>query len=271
MASDARPVFKGPFWKGFPYVDEVRRLESDQPWLWLAAGWRDMKRAPAISLFFGLLLAGLSAFFTLGLYFLDQTWAIAPALGGFLIVGPILSVGMYALSREIEAGRRPGFFDILFSWRRNPLNIFGGGVALALYFLIWMRGAALIFAVLFPYKGGTIQGLVNTTLFTVEGWTFLVVGTAVGAFFAFVAFVFSAVSLQVMLDRRLDVFQGAMASLVCVAGNFRTMMIWAALIVLLTAAGFATGFLGFIVILPLVGHASWHAYRALLPGAPSAD
>jgi uncharacterized membrane protein len=264
VASDAKPVFKGPFWRGFPYVDEVRRLESDQPWLWLAAGWRDMKRAPGISLFFGLMLAGLSAFFTLGLYLLDQTWAIAPALGGFLIVGPILSVGMYALSREIEAGRRPTFFDILFSWRRNPLNIFGGGVALALYFLIWMRGAALIFAVLFPYKGGTIQGLVNATLFTVEGWTFLVVGTAVGAFFAFVAFVFSSVSLQIMLDRRVDVFQGAMASLVCVAGNFRTMMIWAALIVGLTAAGFATGFLGFIVILPLVGHASWHAYRALL-------
>jgi len=264
VANDDKAVFKGPFWKGFPYVDEVRRLEGHEPWLWLAAGWRDMKAAPAISLFFGLLLAGLSAFFTVGLYLLDQTWAIAPALGGFLIVGPILSVGMYALSRELEAGRTPGFFDVVFSWRRNPLNIFGGGVLLTLYFIIWMRGAALIFAVLFPYKGGTIQGLVNATLFTPEGWLFLAVGVPVGAAFAFVAFVFSCVSLQIMLDRRVDVFQGAMASLVCVAGNFRTMMVWAAVIVGLTAAGFATGFLGFLVILPLVGHASWHAYRALL-------
>ncbi len=262
-------AFQSPVWKGFPFVDEVRRVESDQPWLWLAAGWRDMKAAPGISLFFGLLLAGLSAFLTVGLYLLGQAWAIAPALGGFLIVGPVLSVGMYALSRDLEAGRRPRFWGTVFAWRRNPLGILSGGVALALFFLIWMRIAAIIVTVFFPYQTGSIQGLLNETLFTVNGWTFLAVGTAAGAFFAGVAFVFSAVSLQVMLDRKADAFQGVMASFVAVVGNVRTMVIWAALIVVLTGAGFLTGFLGFVVILPLVGHASWHAYRAILPGTPA--
>lgn len=260
-------AFRSPVWKGFPYVDEVRRVPSDQPWLWLAAGWRDLKAAPGISLFFGAVLAGLSVFFTLGLYLMGEAWAIAPALGGFLIVGPILSVGMYALSRELEAGRAPRFLDIVFAWRRNPLGILGGGVALALYFVVWMRAAAIIFAIFFPYRSGSPQSLLNQTLFTLDGWLFLVWGIAVGAVFAFFAFLCSAVSLQMMLDRRADVFRGVMASIVAVLGNFRTMMIWAALIVILTGAGILTGFVGFVVILPLVGHASWHAYRAVLAGA----
>lgn len=264
ISSSSGSAFESGVWRGFPYLDQVKRVPSDAPYLWLAAGWRDLKTDPRNSLFFGLVLAGLSIFLSVGLYFMGHAWLIPPALGGFLIVGPILSVGMYEISRQLEAGRKPGFLEVTTAWRRNPWGILGGGVALALYFVVWMRAAAIIFAIFFPYQSSSPQSLLNQAFFTLDGWFFFAVGTAVGAVFAAGAFLCSAISLQMMLDRRVDVFRGVMASIVAVLANARTMAIWAGLIVVFIAAGFATGFLGLIIALPLIGHASWHAYRGIL-------
>jgi uncharacterized membrane protein len=264
MSTSSGDEFRSAVWRGFPYLDQVKRVPSDAPYLWLAAGWRDFKTAPLISLFFGALLAGLSLFLSLGLYLMDKAWMIPPALGGFLILGPVLSVGMYEVSRQLEAGRKPGFVEVVLAWKRNPWGILGGGVALALYFVVWMRAAAVIFAIFFPYESANPQSLVNQAFFTLDGWFFFAVGTGIGAVFAAGAFLCSAVSLQMMLDRRADVFRGVMASIVAVIANLKAMMIWAALIVMFVGAGVMTGFLGFLIVLPLIGHASWHAYRGVL-------
>lgn len=264
MSTSSGDEFHSAVWRGFPYLDQVKRVPTDAPYLWLAAGWRDLRTDPRNSLFFGVLLAGLSVFLSVGLFYLDQAWLIPPALGGFLIVGPILSVGMYEISRQLEAGRKPGFLEVTTAWRRNPWGILGGGVALALYFVVWMRAAAIIFAIFFPYQSASPHSLLTQAFFTVDGWLFFAVGTAIGGIFAAGAFLCSAISLQMMLDQRVDVFHGVLASIVAVIANRKAMAIWAGLIVVFVTAGFATGFLGLIIALPLIGHASWHAYRGVL-------
>jgi uncharacterized membrane protein len=106
--------------------------------------------------------------------------------------------------------------------------------------------------------------MVNTALFTADGLVFLAIGTVVGCVMAAIAFVTSVFSLPLMLDRKADIIQALVTSVVAVIMNFRVMMVWAALVVVFTFAGLFTFYIGLAVSLPLIGHASWHAYRAVI-------
>jgi len=249
---------------GLPFADKVRIVGTDEPFRWLTAGWRDFRAAGLISLAQGLVFVIAGFLLTVALVVAGLTYLIAPLVAGFMLVGPALTVGFQGVSRDREAGRKPSFAGAFLAWRTNPAPLLGLGLMLVLFLIVWMRLAAMIFAVSFPFTTLSVQSLLNATLFTMDGITFLTIGTIVGGVMASIAFAFGAFSLPLLLDRKIGLLEAIATSAVAVVLNARTMAVWAALIVLFTAAGLAAGYVGLAVTLPLIGHASWHAYRAVM-------
>ena len=246
-----------------PYADRVNLVTTDEPFRWLAAGWRDFRKAGWVSVAYGLIFVVAGFLLTGGLWLVDLEYMISPLIAGFMLVGPVLTVGFYAISRDLEAGRPARFVRAISAWRANPIPLPGFGLGLVMFLVVWLRIAIMIFALSFPYKSPSIDAFISALL-SPEGLSFLVVGTLVGALFATVAFVMSVVSLPMLLDRKVDLVQSIVVSAVAVVLNARVMAVWAALIVMFTAAGLVTGYVGLAVTLPLVGHATWHAYRAIV-------
>ena len=260
MADQNNPAIRS----ALPFANKVRVVHTDEPFRWLAAGWRDFRQAGLISIAHGLIfvIAGLAL--TLGLVVTGLTYLIAPLIAGFLLVGPALTVGFYATSRDLEAGRRPSFSTTLAAWRGNPAPLLSLGLLLVIFLIVWMRFAAVIFAVCFPYTPLDVQSLLNAALFTQDGLTFLAIGTIVGGGMATLAFAAGAFSLPLLLNQKVGMLEAVVTSAVAVVLNARTMAVWAGLVVLFTGAGLAAGYIGLAVTLPLIGHATWHAYRAVI-------
>ncbi len=250
-----------------PYQDRVNIVAVDDVFQWLAAGWRDFRAAGRVSLAYGAIFAVAGIALTAGLFMAGLQYLIAPTASGFLLVGPALTVGFHAISRDLEAGTKPGLGRALTSWRANPAPLLGTGLALLLFMIVWARLAVMIFALTFPYTGMDLQSMTNAIFFTVEGYAFLAIGTAVGGGMAVLVFMGGVASLPMMLVERAGFLEAVVTSVVAVALNFRTMLFWAAVIVVVTGAGLAAGYVGLAVTLPLIGHASWHAYRALIKPA----
>ncbi|EKV29615.1 putative integral membrane protein [Caenispirillum salinarum AK4] len=243
-----------------PYHDRIRPVSTAQVWGWLRAGWADMRAAGWRSPAFGAVFVALGYAIWFGLASFGMLYLLTPMIAGFLLVAPSLAVGFYEMSHRMEQGRDPSFRSALFSFRHNTFHILTAGLVLMLFMMIWVRIAALIFAVSFPYTNMTGPALLSA-LGSADGIVFLTVGTVIGFGFAVVAFVFGAFSLPMMLDRRSDIFAGAIVSAQAVFKSPKAMVLWAGLIVAFTGIGLATAFLGLIVTLPLIGHATWHAYR----------
>jgi len=247
----------------------IRHILADAPWMWLAAGWRDMWRVPRISLAYGALFTILSAGLTAGLSYIHLLYLLPILAAGFMLLGPMLAVGLYEASRRLESGERVRFFDILFVSTRAPTQLAFVGALLALFFLAWVRVATLLFALFFGTSEPVLAEFVSTLLFTPKGLAFLAVGTVVGAVLAFTVFAVSVISVPMLMVRDTDAITAMAKSVEAVRTNFWPMMVWAWLIALLTACGVATLYLGLVLTFPLVGHATWHAYRALVAESAS--
>lgn len=243
----------------------IRRVRFDAPWDWLAAGWRDMWSVPQISLAYGaicvlaglLLLAGLTQF---GL----QSLILALA-AGFLLLAPLMAVGFYEASRLLEQGERPDFAGVLTAAGRakGQLGFFGAILAFAFY--VWLQLAFLLFMLFLGTRGlPPASEFVPTLLFTPHGLGLLVSGTLVGGVVAAIIFTVSVVSVPLLMTQRVDVVTAMSVSRDAVLRNPDAMTLWAALIAGFTALGIATLFVGLIFVFPLVGHATWHAFRDLV-------
>jgi uncharacterized membrane protein len=242
----------------------VRRVDVEQPWGWLTAGWRDLCAAPGASLAYGALFVVVSFGLTLGLWLLDLAYLVLPLAAGFLLVAPMLAVGLYEISRKLERGKQPRLVDAVRAWRRNAGGLAAMGLVLALIMLAWIRIAFLIFALFFGTAEPNLGMLVNSIFFSLVGIPFLVVGTAIGGVLAALVFAIAVVAPPLLLDRDVGALTAMATSVAAVLRNWRVMIGWGALIVLFTAGGLATAFLGLAVTWPLIGHASWHAYRDLV-------
>ncbi len=256
--AEAVPVGPAP-------VPRIRRVELERPWAWLAAGWRDLSRAPLVGLSYGVVFAVAGWAITFGLWWLDMLYFVLPMTAGFLIVGPILAVGLYEVSRRLAEGRPASLGAALGAFRANPTQIAFMGVVLLLFFFAWMRLAVLIFMLFFGLRPPSPTDFLGQVFLSAESVPFLAVGFSVGAVLAGLAFAMSVVSIPLLLDRPYDHVVTAIAtSFKAVLDNPATMAFWAALIVLFIGAGLLTFYIGLIVTLPLIGHASWHAYRDLV-------
>jgi uncharacterized membrane protein len=242
----------------------VRLIPLDRPWRWLAAGWHDVARAPAISLGYGALIVVGSWALAGSLYLLDWIYLLLPMAAGFMFVAPILGVGLYDTSRRLEAGEPASLATALGAWRRNGEQLALLGLVMMLIHLAWVRIAQLLFALFFMHASPTWDNVVQVLLFSGPSLWFLAVGTAIGFVLAVVVFAIGAVSIPMLHDRPVSAFTAIETSVTAVQRNWKPMALWAALIVIFTAAGIATLFVGLAVTMPLIGHATWHAYRDLV-------
>lgn len=258
LVAETVPVYAGP-------AAAIRKIELDRPWQWLLKGWQDLRRSPKVGLTYGLLAAVTGYVLTLGLIWMDMLYLVLPLTAGFLIVGPILTVGLYEVSRRAELGESTTLVQALTAYRRNSSQIGLMGVALMLLMFAWARIAALIFFLYFGLQPPSFENLVASTFLQADTLPFLVLGTLMGGVMALLAFAISVVSIPLLLDRpQANVIDAIATSFRAVQTNFLPMLFWAVLIAGFSAAGLATLYLGLIVTLPLIGHATWHAYRDLV-------
>ncbi|TWB21943.1 putative membrane protein [Nitrospirillum amazonense] len=255
------PVFTHP-------SPAVRRVPMDRPWHWLRLGWDDMAATPPISLGYGLILAAVG-FFATAVAILDGWLALLlPLTGGFMLLAPLLSVTFYEASRRRERGLPPDAAACLNAWRGNLSAIGAFGVVLLLMHLFWVRLATLLYALMLGDVHVPPDGLA-AVLLTPAALPFLIVGTLLGAALALATFTISVVTLPLLLDRDVGVLTAVATSITAVRASPRAMLLWAALIAGAVALGMVTLFIGLVPLLPLIGHASWHAYRDVvrLPAA----
>jgi uncharacterized membrane protein len=250
--------------RAFPDAPEIRTLRMEDPWGWLAAGWRDMWRRPGISLTYGLAFFVISWLLTLMLVQFGLYYLVLPLAAGFLVMGPMLAMGLYETSRRLEASESTTLGAALLVRTKSPAQLGFIGLALALFMLAWVRIAMVIFAIFFGLGFPPPAELFQTLFFTQDGLIFLAVGTAVGAALAFAAFAISVVSIPRLMAKEVDALSAIGTSLMAVRKNLGPMLLWAWLIALFTAVGVATLYVGLIFTFPLIGHATWHCYRAVV-------
>ncbi len=246
----------------FGFVAPCRDLTPDAPLRWLRAGWRDYRRAPGLSIFYGVVIMLVSIAISALAWWLGRFALLSVLLSGFVFVAPLLAVGLYSVSRDLERGKVPAL--------RHSLTLAGRVVGQAGVFallllvilLVWSRAGMMLYA-LIPLEAGDRWALVEL----------LGIGSAVGALFAALTFASAVFSLPMIADRGVDMVSACVSSINAVLRNRLLALVWAALIVLLTVVGFATAFLGLIVVMPWLAYATWHSYREVIDGSawPSLD
>jgi len=239
----------------------VRAIAMARPFAWLRLGWRDLLAAPAPSLLHGVLIC-LGGLFVLALP--QPLWPLLPgAFTGFLLVGPILCTGLYELSRRRALGEQPRLAHAIAAWRRGTRPLIALGLLLAAAAAGWVLFSALLFKL---FLRTPIDSPFDLLRYAVVGqgellfWLWLLAG-ALGAALVFAA---SAVSAPLLLDRRIGLRRALLTSVRAVGDNPLPMAIWAALIMLATLLSLATLMVGFVLAVPVIGHATWHAYSDLV-------
>jgi uncharacterized membrane protein len=247
-----------------PFDRPLAILSWSDPFRWLAAGWHDFTRAPLIGLFYG-------ACFALMGWALLAALKFAPAYtlalsAGFLLMGPFMCLGLYHASRALERGLQPSLALSMVAWRRKGSAMATFGFILLIVEMLWGRSAMVVFAVSFDgmpdFGGGFAQ------LLTPDYLPFVVTYLAVGSVFAGLIFGISVISMPMIMDESVDAISAGLTSLRLVLTQPGVMLLWGLLLSLVVLAGMLPGFIGLLVAGPVVGHASWHAYRAATRPAP---
>ena len=238
---------------------QLQRLGLSEPFRWLARGLADARAAPGIALFYGLCFWGMAAL--LGWVFRTRPEYTMSLASGCLLVGPFLAMGLYDTSRRRERGLAPQLSESLTCWDRHLGSMGLLVLVLVVLELIWGRASLVVFAVFFntgmPSTTGVLQAVFNP-----QNWTFLAVYAAVGGMFAALVFATSVVSIPMILDRDTDALTAGITSVRAVVENTAVMLLWGALITTIVAFSLWFWGAGLVVAGPVLGHASWHAYRA---------
>ena len=237
-----------------PFVAPCRQVGITDPFHWLKLGWQDFKSARRISLTYGFVLVVLSYLVAIFTWELGGYVLILSLMSGFIFIAPVLALGLYSISCQLQAGMDPQIGYCLRQGRRHINNELIYSFILLVIFLLWARAASMIH-VFFPMEADpSIADL----------GTFLAIGTTVGTLFATLVFSASAFSLPMMLDRKVDTVTAVITSVNAVLRNKGAMFVWAMIIVVAVGISFATAFLGLAVLMPVLGYTTWHAYQATI-------
>jgi uncharacterized membrane protein len=254
-----------------PSQDNIKQVTPTYCLQWLARGWGDIWRCGAVSIAHGFIIAAFGGLLLLVAH--DRFWLLAGAFSGFLVVAPVLATGLYALSRALEQGEPVGIPLLLETWtrwgehrHRDPSSywcLVRFGLLLALAGTGWVLTSAALITLLAPVPIlGPVDFLrhivVAPNSYVFELWLVL------GGVLAAPMFASSVVSIPLLLDRRVSTLDAVLTSWRVVLDNPVSTAVWAAILMSLTLLGFATAMLGLIIIIPWLGHASWHAYRDLV-------
>jgi len=245
---------------GFP----VRRVPLDAPWDWLARGWRDLCALPTASLAYGAFFAVAAWIVLLVLIQLGATALIPVLAAGFLLVAPLLAAGLYEMSRRLEKGEQVTARKVFDACAPAIGRLGFFGVVLFFAFFIWVELAFLLLSLFLGEVALPAPSeFVHTILFTNAGVALLIAGTLTGGMLAAMVFAISSVAAPLLLVKDVDAVSAMATSVRAASLNTGPMLLWAALIAGYMAIGLATLFVGLVVIFPLLGHATWHAFRDL--------
>lgn len=234
-----------------PFVAPCTQLKIQAPLNWLKLGWNDIKTAPKQSLTYGSIIVLLSYCISIMIWQFGGIGLLMSILSGFIFLGPVLAIGLYSISCQIQEGMKPQLGYCFREGKRHLGNELVFAVILLVIFLVWAKAASTIH-IFFPAES-------NATFS--EYFIFLSIGTITGAIFSGIIFCFSAFSLPMIMDKKVDVVTAVITSINAVLRNKMVLFLWAVIVALIVVIGFATAFIGFVILMPLVGHATWHAYK----------
>ncbi len=251
-----------------PKMPEIRSITLPDVGAALRAGMADFARAPLFGLFFGCFYA-IGGLLILGaLTVFETSWMIIPIAIGFPLVGPFIAVGLYEVSRTLAAGELLHWDKILTSVVRQRERQLGWMAFVVLFiFWIWIYQVRLLLALFFGFKTfSSVGDFLTMTTTSTEGLAFLFTGTLVGAFLAFVLFSSTVIAMPLLLDRDIDFVSAMITSFKTVFKNPVAMLSWGVIVTALAILALLPAFLGLIIILPILGHATWHLYtKAIVP------
>lgn len=253
------------------FLPPVLPIVFDQPLQWLALGFKDFARSPCLSTLHGVVISLWGFVITWVAH--DQFWLLAGCLSGFLVIAPVLATSLYAMSRAMERGETVNFQLLVSTWtqwhlrlRRQPesyWSLIRFGLLLALAATGWVITSAALITLLAPAPIHTPMDFVrhvvlNPNHFLFEFWLGL------GGLMAAPVFASSVISMPLLLDRKVSVLQAVLTSWKTVLTHPLVMAFWALLIMGFCLLGIFSLFLGLILVVPMLGHGSWHAYRHLI-------
>jgi uncharacterized membrane protein len=238
----------------------------------LRQGWEDFKAVPSHAVFLCMIYPVLGLILARAVLGSSVLPLLFPLAAGFALIGPFAALGLYELSRRREAGLEASAWDA-FEVLRSPSfgAMLGLGTLLLALFVTWVATAQAIYLAVFGYEGASgVRDFVTRVLTTPQGWWLIVVGCGVGFLFALVALCVSVISFPLMLDRHAGAGEAMVTSLRVAAKNPVTIAAWGLIVAVLLVVGSAPFFLGLAVVIPVLGHATWHLYRKAVAIDPNA-
>jgi uncharacterized membrane protein len=244
---------------------EVNKIALTEPFEWLSKGWKDMREAGRYSFMYGAGIVLISGLLTFGLFATDNLFLLPFLAAAFFLIAPFLGIGLYQMSAHLERGESLKSCNAVEAWKSNHTQI---SMITAGFFIIaqlWIASNFILFALLYKGISPPIHNFISSVFLSEKGMNFTIASITVGFFFAWCAYIISVITVPMLIDRKVDGFTAIRFSMKSVLKNMPAMMLWAFLIVLIVGIGLITYFIGLIIALPVIGHASWHAYRSLVP------
>jgi len=239
---------------------EVMRIPVSRPLTWLRDGWLDMRSSASLG--YGALIVALG--WTLLVFCGTHPYLVAAAITGFLLVGPLMSAGLCEMSRRYSLGQPATFDDSLDGFKRNAPALFEFGVILAICAAVWFGLSALLLGTVFHIAAPDIGETLYRGFLDATNRPQVLAYIVVGGVLATAVFTVSVVSIPLIIDRHASAGQAMRASVNAVLHNIPAMIVWSGLILVLTIIGYVTLLAGLLFVAPLLGHATWHAYKGMI-------
>ncbi len=255
-------------------MPKVNKITAEDITESLKAGFSDFLARPFMSGFFGLFYAVFGLLFVWCLVWLGKIWMIIPAAVGFPLIAPFAAAGLYEMSRRLQEGKSFGWSEILGVMANQRKREMGWMAFVTLFiFWVWIYQVRLWLAITLQNASfSDFEGFLNVVFYTPQGWTFLAIGTCVGAFLSGVLFSVTVVAMPMLLDRETNFVSAMLTSIRVVTENPVVMLGWAAIISVTMLLSMAPAFLGLVFTLPILGHTTWHLYRrAVSPAEGRSD
>ncbi|PCJ76191.1 MAG: hypothetical protein COA53_02760 [Rhodobacteraceae bacterium] len=248
-------------------MPEIAELDFSDLKVAFGKGLSDFRKAPVYGIVFGAIFAALGVVLYLQFVVWQSDISIVPLAAGFPLIGPFVAVGMYEVSRLIERGETVSWLSVLQAiYAERKRQIPSIAFVVLFIFLIWVYMAHLVFALSFGLKPLTNVMTSTDILLTKEGITMLLMGTVVGGGLSFVLFSITVVGIPLLVDREIDVVTSMITSVSLVLNNLAVMLTWGLIVGVLLMLAMIPMFVGLIVVLPVLGHSTWHLYKlAILP------
>ena len=261
----ARPADGSPP-VGFPDAPGVRRVGLAQIGAALREGVSDFLRAPQFGLFFGAVFALGGLVLLAAVTRWDTPWAIVPLAIAFPLIGPFVAAGLYEVSRRLSAREPLRWGEVLgVVFRQHDRELVWAGFIMLFIFWVWAYQVRLLLAIFLGEESfSDLSGFFTVVATTENGWLFLGVGTMIGAFLSLVLFSTTVISIPLLLDREIDFVSAMVTSVTAVRRSPFAMLTWCAVVTILMLLALAPAFLGLLVVLPVLGHATWRLYERVI-------